>query len=98
MTIRDAMRKQGFYDAGFALEVTRKASRSYYLYQGMDRYTSDTLRALGFDDWFIRFLSRTYYLSTKGIAVMDLKYSILLTWYLVYYPKEYQRIAAEYNF
>lgn len=98
MTIRDAMRKQGFYDAGFALEVTRKASRSYYLYQGMDRYTSDTLRALGFDDWFIRFLSRTYYLSTKGIAVMDLKYSILLTWYLVYYPKEYQRIAAKYNF
>lgn len=97
MTIRDAMRDCDFHDTGFTYDVANKARRGYYLEHGMDDYTNQTLSMLGFDDWFGSFIRRTHYMSTKALAVLELKYSIILTWYHVYYPIEYQSIMGEYR-
>ncbi len=97
MTIRDAMKDCYFYDTGFAFDVANKARRGYYLEHGMDDYTNQTLSMLGFDDWFGSFIRKTHYMSTKALAVLELKYSIILTWYRAYYPREYQRIMADYS-
>ena len=95
MSIRDAMRDCDFNDTGFALDVSNKARRGYYREHGMDDYTNGTLTMLGLDDWFGGYLRATHYMSTKALAVLELKYSIILNWYQVYYPREYQRIVAE---
>jgi len=97
MTIRNAMRDCDFYDTGFALDVANKARRGYYLEHGMDDYTNQTLLMLGFDDWFGSFIRTTHYMSTKAFAVLELKYSIILTWYQAYYTREYQQIMADYS-
>ena len=97
MTIRDAMHDCDFYDTGFAFDVANKARRGYYLEHGMDDYTNGTLSMLGLDDWFGSYIRATHYMSTKALAVLELKYSIILNWYQVYYPKEYQQIMADYS-
>jgi len=97
MTIRDAMRDCDFHDTGFAFDVANKARRGYYLEHGMDDYTNSTLQMLGLDSWFGSFIRTTHYMSTKALAVLELKYSIILNWYQVYYPREYQQIIADYN-
>ena len=97
MTIRDAMNDCDLHDAGFAYEVANKARRGYYLEHGMDDYTNQTLSMLGFDDWFGSYIRATQYMSTKALAVLELKYSIILNWYQVYYPRDYQQIIADYN-
>jgi len=86
MTIHEAMRDCYFYDTGFAYDVANKARHGYYLEHGMDYYTNSTLQMLGLDDWFVGFIRMTHYMSTKALAVLELKYSIILTWYQAYYP------------
>lgn len=97
MTIRDAMRDCDFHDTGFAYDVANKARRGYYFEHGMDDYTNGTLSMLGLDDWFGSYIRATQYMSTKALAVLELKYSIILTWYHACYPREYQKIMAGYN-
>lgn len=97
MTIREAMRDCYFHDTGFAYEVANKARRGYYRDHGMDNYTNGTLSKLGLDSWFGSYIRFTQYMSTKALAVLELKYSIILNWYQVNYPREYQRVIADYN-
>ena len=94
MMIRDAMREHGVYDTGFAYDVANNARKGYYFDHGMDGYTIDTLKALGFDDWFVSYLLGVRYMSTKALSVMELHYIFLLTWYHTYYPKQYAEIIA----
>ena len=97
MTIRDAMHDRYFHDTGFAHDVANKARRGYYRERGMDNYTNSTLQMLGLDSWFGSYIRAAQYMSTKALAVLELKYSIILNWYQVYYPREYQQIMADYN-
>ena len=97
ITICDAMRDCDFYDTGFAFDVANKAWRGYYLEHGMDDYTNQTLSMLGFDDWFGSYIRTTHYMSTKALAVLELKYSIILNWFQIYYPRDYQQIIADYS-
>ena len=60
-----------------------------------DIYGIDTLKNLGFDDWFASYLLGVRYMSTKALSVMELKYIILLTWYQTYYPKQYAEVIGD---
>jgi DNA polymerase III alpha subunit (gram-positive type) len=97
MTIRDAMHDCDLHDTGFAYDVANKARRGYYREHGMDDYTNGTLSMLGLDSWFGSYIRATHYMSSKALAVLELKYSIILNWYQVYYPREYQRVMADYS-
>lgn len=94
MTIRDAMRACDFHDTGFAFDIANKARCGYYLEHGMDDYTNQTLSMLGLEDWFGSFIITTRYMSTKALAVLELKYSIILTWYQANYPKQYAEVVG----
>ena len=96
MIIRDAMRDCDFHDTGFAFDISNKARRGYYHEHGMDNYTNSTLQMLGLDSWFGSYIRATHYMSTKALAVLELKYSVILNWYQVYYPSDYQQIMADY--
>ena len=95
MMIRDALQERGVYDTGFAFEVSEKARRGYYAEHRMDGYTIETLKSLGFDNWFASYLLGVRYMSTKALSVMELHYIILLTWYQTYYPKQYAEVIGE---
>ena len=97
MTIRDAMSDCDLHNTGFAFDVANKARRGYYREHGMDDYTNGTLSMLGLDSWFGSYIRFTQYMSTKAFAVLELKYSIILNWYQVYYPREYQQLMADYS-
>jgi DNA polymerase III alpha subunit (gram-positive type) len=95
MLIRDAMREHGVYDTSFAYDIANKTRKGFYVENGMDGYTINTLKALGFDDWFASYLLGVRYMSTKALSVMELHYIILLTWYQTYYPKQYAEVIGE---
>lgn len=97
MLIRDVMQERGVYDTGFAYDVAEKARKGYYAEHGMDGYTLETLKNLGFDDWFASYLLGVRYMSTKALSVMELKHIILLTWYQAYYPKQYAEVIGVEN-
>ena len=97
MMIRDAMREHGIYDTGFAYDVANKVCKGFYVENGMDGYTIDTLKSLGFDDWFASYLPSVRYMSTKALSLMELKYIILLTWYHTYYPNQYAEVIGNEN-
>ena len=88
MQIRNAMQERGVYDTGFAYDVAEKARKGYYTEHGMDGYTINTLKNLGFDDWFARYLLGTRYLSTRALSVLELRYIILLSYFKTYYPNQ----------
>ena len=90
----DAMREHGVYDTGFAYDVANKARKGYYFEHGMDGYTIDTLKALGFDDWFASYLLGVRYMSTKALSILELRYIIMLTYFKLYYSHEYQEVIA----
>jgi len=92
MMLRDVMQERGVYDTGFAYDVANKARNGYYFEHGIDGYTIDTLKTLGFDDWFASYLLRTRYLSTRALSVLELRYIILLSYFKTYYPKQYEVI------
>ena len=98
MMIRDAMQERGVvYDTGFPCDVANKARKGFHAENGMDGYTIDTLKALGFGEYFASYLLGVRYMSTKALSVMELHYIILLTWYQTYYPKEYEEVLAGEN-
>ena len=94
MMIRDAMREHGVYDTGFAYDVANKARKGYYFYHGMDGYTIDTLKSLGFGEWFASYLLGVRYMSTKALSVLELRYIVLLTYFKMYYPKEFEETLS----
>ena len=95
MRIRDAMREHGVYDSGFAYDVANKARKGYYFEHGMDGYTIDTLKSLGFGEWFASYSLGVRYMSSKVLSLTELKYVILLTWYKTYYPKQYSEVVND---
>ena len=95
MMIRNAMEERGVYDTGFAYDVAEKARKGYYAEHGMDGYTIEMFKGLGFDDWFASYLLTVRYMSTKALSVLELKYIILLTWYHTYYPKQYAEVIDD---
>jgi DNA polymerase III alpha subunit (gram-positive type) len=58
----------------------------------MDGYTLETLKTLGLDDWFASYLLGVRYMSTKALSVIELWHIIVLTWYQIYYPKQYTNV------
>ena len=95
MAIRDAMREHGVYDdTGFAYDVANKTRKGYYFEHGIDGYTIDTLKSLGFNDWFASYLLGVRYMSTKASAILELRYIIMLTYFKCFHPKEYKEVLA----
>ena len=94
--IRDAMRERGIYDTGFAYDVANKVRKGYYFEHGMDD-TIDTLKSLGFDDWFASYLLGVRYMSTKALSILELRYIIMLTYFKCFHPKEYKEVLAGEN-
>ena len=95
--IRDAMTECGFYDSGFAYDVMNKVRNGYYSKHGIDNYTAKTLYMLGFDKWFVDYLSHIVYMAPKALSVAELRYSIALKWYKIYHPKEYAEVIGDEN-
>lgn len=95
MMIRDAIRKHSkIHNLGFAYEMANKVHQGSYAEHGMDGDVIETLKELGFDDWFVSYLSAVRYMSTQVLPVMELKYIILLTWYQTYHPKQYAKVIG----
>ena len=94
MMIRDAMREHGEYDTGFAYDVANKVRKGFYAENGIDGYTIDTLKSLGFDDWFASYLLGIRYMSTKALSILELRYIIILTYFKLYYSHKYQEVIA----
>ena len=92
--IRDATREHGVYDTGFAYDVANKTRKGFYAENGMDGYTIDTLKALGFDDWFASYLLGVRYMSTKALSILELRYIIMLTYFKCFHPNEYKEVLA----
>jgi DNA polymerase-3 subunit alpha (Gram-positive type) len=90
ITIRDAMRDCDFHDMGFAYDVANKARHGYYREHGMNHYTNSTLQMLGFDDWFGSYIRVMRYMSTKALAVLELKYHIILAWYALNFTEKHE--------
>lgn len=97
MMIRDALQERGVYDTGVVYDFAEKARKGYYAEHGMDGYTIDTLKNLGFDDWFASYLLRTKYLSTRALSVLELRYIILLSYFKTYYSKQYAEVIGVEN-
>lgn len=96
--IRDAMQERGVYDTGFALEVSYKTYHGYYREYGMvDEYTASTLKKLGFEDWFTKYIANVYYMAPKALAVLELRLFIALTYYKTYYPEQFTAILGGEN-
>jgi hypothetical protein len=94
MMIRDALQERGVYDTGFAYDVAEKVRKGYFAEHGMDSYTVDTLKNLGFGGWFASCLLRTRYLSTRALSVLELRYIILLSYFKTYYSKVFEKTIA----
>ena len=95
LKVRTATQMCRFADTGFALAVTEQAYTGYYLVYGMDAYTARQLAMLGLPDWLGGYLCGVHHMTCKARTVQQLKYTVLLCWYRLYFPKEYAHAAGE---
>ena len=95
-SILNAMRKHNIYDTGFAYDLTYKTYHGYYREYGMvDEYTASTLKKLGFEDWFTKYIANVYYMAPKALAVLELRLFIALTYYKTHFPEQFTALDVE---
>lgn len=80
-----------------AITIAKRVSKGYYTKNGMDSCTQELIKSLNFDYWFENYLSKVFYLPSKAMAIMELKYIILLTWYDTFYKEEFDKVALKIN-
>lgn len=96
-TIENALRKQNISDNGFAFHVTERVHHGYYRKHGMDENTAKMLKQLGFEDWFVDYLSRIHYMAPRALSILELRLFIALTYYKTHFPKQFENIVGNKN-
>ena len=95
-TIENALRKQNISDNGFAFHVTERVHHGYYRKHGMEN-TAKMLKQLGFEDWFVDYLSRIHYMAPRALSILELRLFIALTYYKTHFPKQFENIVENEN-
>ena len=95
--IQTALRKQNISDNGFAFHVTERVHHGYYRKHGMDENTIAMLKQLGFEDWFVDYLSRIHYMAPRALSILELQLFIALTYYKTHFPKQFEFVVENEN-
>lgn len=89
------MKEQGYLEIGFAYKVMDQARQGKYSRIGMDEYVRKLLLDIGVSEKYIACLEETAYLFPKAQGVIQVKQALILLWYKIYYPKEYDYVFSE---
>ncbi len=84
------MSRAGISTPGLAFAVSDDARRGIYACRGIPEELRYTLEVLGAEEYFTDSISKIYYLFPKAHALVYLKYSLILMYYKLNYPKEYK--------
>lgn len=89
------MKEQGYLEIGFAYKVMDQARKGNYSLIGVDEYVRKLLLDIGVSEEYIACLEETAYLFPKAQGVIQVKQALILLWYKIYYPKEYDYVFSE---
>lgn len=84
------MKNYGWDEFGFAFMVMDKTRKGIYHGCGVNQYTHKLLLNIGVSEQYIAHLEEIPYLFPKAQGIMMLKRSLILLWYKIHYPVEFQ--------
>ena len=90
-----ALIRNGIRDNGLAMQVMANAAEGVYSRQGMTAKEEYLLLSLGLPEWYPDYLKKVRYMFQKGHYVSTLLLDIILEWYRVNYPEEYEQCIEE---
>ncbi|MBR6513580.1 MAG: helix-turn-helix domain-containing protein [Clostridia bacterium] len=90
--VRKRMISKGFTDTGFAYKVMEDTRRGVYSKNGIPDEVEHHLRAVGTEDWFVDSVGKIGYLFQKAHGISYVRTAVILMWYKLHYPKEFNEI------
>ena len=90
--IGERMIESSFADTGFAYKVTDDARRGYYAECGVPYDVKTMLCSVGAEERFTESVGKAKYLFHKAHGVEYLRSALILMWYKVNFPKEFNEI------
>lgn len=89
------MKEQGYLETGLAYKVMDQARKGNYSRIGMDGHVRKLLLDIGVSEQYIACLEETTYLFPKAQGIIQVKHALILLWYKIHYPKEYDHVFSE---
>lgn len=89
------LREHGYMETGLAFRVMDQTRRGFYYRNGVDGYTRKLLLNIGVSQRYIASLEETAYLFPKAQGIIQLRYTLILLWYRICYPGEFQYAIGE---
>ena len=84
--------KNEFFDVGIAYKIAEDTRRGIYSKSGLPLETQNMLKQIGVDDYFLAAIEKIKYLFPKAHAISYVKTAIILMWYKIHYPQEFNQI------
>lgn len=95
LQIYSKMNEHGYLEKGLALRVMDQTRKGFYYRNGVDRHIRKLLSDIGVSEQYISCLEKTPYLFPKVQGIALVRYTLVLLWYRIYYPKEFQHVMGE---
>lgn len=93
--ISSKMEEHGYLEKGLAFRVMDQTRKGFYYRSGVDRYTRKLLLDIGVSEQYLTCLEKTAYLFPKAQGIIQIRYTLILLWYRIYYPEEFQHVIKE---
>ena len=87
--IRDKLRDSGCDGMGIAYNISRKVGMGIYSRCGMSAEERAILESLDLPDWFIPYIEKISYMSSKAVAVGTLRIALAFMWYKINYREAF---------
>ena len=82
--------KHGIGSSGIAYRIMCDTYRGIIAKEGIDPKTSRILAELGVEDWFSESIGKMRYLFPKAHGVVFTKYALIMMWYKLHCPAEFE--------
>lgn len=89
--IQNRLTEKGIFDTGLARKIMEDACHHRYAEAGLPAEIKQCFDTLGLEGWFADSLEEIHYAFPKAQGIQALKYALVLMWYKLHYPEEYQK-------
>ena len=91
MLLCDRLREAGHTDVGIAYNIATKIRLGVYARVGMSAEDRALLEYLDLPEWFVSYVEKIEYMTSKANSVSSLRIALAFMWYKVNYPETFKK-------
>lgn len=89
------LKQHGYHDFGLAFRIMDQTRKGVYYRCGMEEHIRKLLLDIGVSERYIACLEEVAYLFPKVQGIINVRQTLILLWYRIQYPKEFNYVFGE---